>query len=114
MEIEIIVKAVNPKEENMKITDEMLPFIEMAMDYRIKKAYPKTGGVASLRAKVTMATLKGLEQQKESLLSRALFFAAQAANKACSGFALCSACGESLAIKGSLCEECALLESANR
>ena len=51
------------------------------MDEAITKAYPKTGGVASLRAKVTMATLKGLEQQKESTLSRALFFASQAANK---------------------------------
>jgi hypothetical protein len=69
----------------MKITDEMLPFIEKAMDEAISKAYPKTGGVSSLRAKVTMATLKGLEQQKETLLSRALFFAAQAANTACSG-----------------------------
>lgn len=69
----------------MKITDEMLPFIEKAMDEAITKAYPKTGGNASLRAKVTMATLKGFEQQKESLLSRALFFASQAANTACSG-----------------------------
>ena len=66
----------------MKITDEMLPFIEQAMDEAITKAYPKTGVTASLRAEVTMATLKGLEKQKESLLSRALFFASKAANTA--------------------------------
>ena len=65
----------------MKITSEMLPFIEKAMDEAITKAYPKTGGIASVRAKITMATLKGLEQQKESTLSRALFFASQAAEQ---------------------------------
>ncbi len=65
----------------MKITYEMERFIYIAMDERIKKAYPKTGGNLALRNRIMTATIEGLKKQKESVLSLALFYAAEEANK---------------------------------
>jgi len=91
----------------MKITDDMQKFIEMAMDEELDKAYPKSDKSAEFRGKVKFETFKSLERQKESILSRALFFATSQLTPVAADLAVCT-CGEKHYQTETECHQCGL------
>ena len=64
----------------MKITNEMMPYLEKAMEYKLKKAYPKTGG-ASVRERVFKATLEGISKMPENTVTLAFEIAVSELSK---------------------------------
>ena len=64
----------------MKITNEMMPYIEKAMERRLKKAYLKTGG-ASVRERVFKATLESISKMPENTVTIAFEIAVSELSK---------------------------------